>query len=208
MPHNIKCPEIPLDILDVILPKKDLSVLDLLNFSLPGIARESSSLSQQNLFFSTENTTITDPGKIQQLPLPPLSILKHLPHATELRNAQSIICQHIPNLTGLCFPLWIITYWVEVACIGTVKNKWILAEEAMELQNVGKHRTDATKDLITQAYNALATISWSATVQGFSGSVSAEYLAAYMTKTWLTDEHENQMLRLLRLELARGGEGE
>ena len=78
----------------------------------------------------------------------------------------------------------------------------------MELQNIGKHRTDATKDLITQAYNALTTISWFATVQGFSGSVSIECLAAYMTKEWLTDEHENQMLHLLRLELARGGEGE
>ena len=51
MAHDIKCPEIPLNILNIILPKKNLSVLDLLNFSLPGIARESSSLSQQIFFF-------------------------------------------------------------------------------------------------------------------------------------------------------------
>jgi hypothetical protein len=207
MAQNIKCPEIPLDILDVIFPKKNLSVLDFLNFSLPpGIAKEPSSLLQPKTFFSTQNATTTDPGKIQQIPLPPLSTLKHLLQATELRNAQSILCQHVPGFTGLHFPPWIITYWAEAARIGTVKNKWILAEE--ELEKKGKHQTEETKDLITRVRNALATISWSATVRGFPGTVSVEYLAAYMTKEWLTDEHENQMLHLLGLELARGGKGE
>lgn len=210
MAHNVKCREIPPNILDVILPlaKKNLSVLDFLNFPLPGIAREPSSFLQPKTFFSTQNATTTDPGKIRQIPLPPLSILEHLLQATELRNAQSILCQHVPGLTGLHFPSWIVTYWAEVAHIGTVKRKWILAEEAMELQKKGKNQTEDTKNLITWVYNALATISWSATVQGFPATVSVECLAVYMTKGWLNDEHENQMLHLLRLELARGGEGE
>ena len=204
--HNIKCPEIPLNILDVILPKKNISVLDILNFSLPDIARESTN--QLKTFFSTKNPTTTDPRKIQQIPLPPLSVLGHLLQATELQNAQSIVCQHVPGFTGLHFPPWVVTYWAEAARIGTVKKKWILAEEAMELQKKGKHQTEETKDLITQVYNALATIPWSATIRGFPGTVSVEYLAAYMTKEWLTDENENQMLHLLRHELARGHDSE
>jgi hypothetical protein len=212
MAHDIKCPEIPLHIQDVILPKKNISVLDILDFSLPGIARQSSSASgmlQLRTFFSTQNATTTDLRKIQQIPLPPLSILEHLLQATELRNAQSIVCQHVHSLTGLHFPPWIVTYWAEVARIRTVKNKWILAEESIELRKKGNlHQTEETKDLTTQVYNALATISWSATVQGFPGTVSVDCLAAYMTKEWLTDEHENQMLHLLGLELARGGEGD
>jgi hypothetical protein len=179
-----------------------------LNFSLPGIARKPPNLLQPQTFFSTQNTTAMDLGKIQQTPLPPLSILEQLLQATELRNAQSIVCQHVPGLTGLHFPPWIVTYWAEVARIGTVKNTWILAEEAMELQNKGKHQTEETKVLITRVYNTLATISWSATVQGFPGAVSVECLAAYMTKDWLTDEHENQMLHLLGRELARSSESE
>ena len=67
----------------------------------------------------------------------------------------------------------------------------------MELQKKGKNQTEETKDLITRVYNALATISWSTTIRGFPGNVSVDYLAAYMTKAWLTDEHENQMLHLL-----------
>jgi hypothetical protein len=208
MAHNSKYyPEIPHNILDVILPKKNISVLDILNFSLPGIARKSPNLLQPQTFFSTQNATTTDLGKIQQTPLPPLSILEHLLQATELRNAQSIVCQHVPGL-GLHFPPWIVTYWAEAARIGTVKNTWILAEEAMELQKKGKHRTEETNDLITRAYNTLATISWSATVQGFPGTISVEYLATYMTKDWLTDEHEDQMLHLLGRELARSSEGD
>lgn len=129
MVNNIKCPKIPPKILDVILPKKNISLLDILNFSLPGIARESGLL---------QNPTTTDPGKILQIPLPPLPILEHLLQSTELQNAQSIVCQHVPSLTGLRFPPWIVTYWAEASRIGTVKNKWILAEEAMELQKKGK----------------------------------------------------------------------
>lgn len=199
-------PEIPLNIQDVILPKKNISILDILNLSLPGIARESTNLLRPQSFFSTQNVTTTDLRKIQQTPLPPLPVLEHLLQATELRNAQSIVCQHVPGLTGLHFPPWIVTYWAEAARIGTVKNTWILAEEAMELQKKGKNQTKETKDLISRVYSALATVSWSATVQGFPGTVGVEYLAAYMTKNWLTDEHENQMLHLLGRELARSSE--
>lgn len=77
----------------------------------------------------------------------------------------------------------------------------------MELQKKGKNQTEETKDLITWVYNTLATISWSATAQGLPASISVEYLAVYMMKAWLTDEHENQMLHLLGLELGRRGEG-
>ena len=209
MAPNIRCPEIPLHILDILFPKKNISILDILNFPLPAIARESSAgLLQPKTFFSMQNTTVNDHRKIQQIPLPPLSILEHLLQATELQNAKSIVCQHDPSFTGLHFPPWIVTYWAEVARIGTAKNKWILAEEAMELQKKGKNQTEETKDLITRVYNALATISWSTTIRGFPGNVSVDYLAAYMTKAWLTDEHENQMLHLLRHELARSGEGD
>jgi hypothetical protein len=208
MARNFKYyPEIPLNIRDVILPKKNISVLEILNFSLPGIARESPNLLlQPQTFFSTQNATTTDLEKIQQTPLPPLSLLEHLLQATELQNVQSIVCQHVPGLTGLHFPPWIVTYWAEVAHIGTVKNTWILAEEAMELQKKGKYRTEETNNLISRVYNALSTISWSSTLRGFPGTVSVECLAAYMTKDWLTDEHENQMLHLLERELARSSE--
>jgi hypothetical protein len=214
MAHNFQVkyywsPEIPLNILDVILPKKDISVLDFLNFSLPGIARESPNLVlQPQTFFSTQTVTTTDPRKIQQIPLPPISILEHLLQATERQNAQSIVCQHVPGLTGLHFPLWIVTYWDEAARTWTVKNTWILAEAEMELQMKEKNQTEEAKDLITRVSNALAIISWSATVQGFLGAVSVECLATYMTKDWLTDEHENQMLHLLGRELERSSEGE
>jgi hypothetical protein len=209
MAHNFKYPKIPPNILDVILPMKDISVLDMLNFYFPGIARDSESPNpiKPQTFFSTQNVTTTDPGKIRQTPLPPLSTLEHLLQATELQNSQSIICPHVPGLTGLHFPPWIVTYWAEAARIQTVKNTWILAEESMELQKKGKHLTEETADLITRVYDALSTISWSTTVQGFPGTVSVEYLAAYMTKNWLTDEHENQMLHLLGYELARSSEG-
>jgi hypothetical protein len=161
MVHNIKYyPEIPLNILNVILPKKNISVLDILNFSLPGIARKPPNLLQPQTFFSTQNTTAMDLGKIQQTPLPPLSILEQLLQATELQNTQSIVCQHVPGLTGLHFPPWIVTYWAEVARIGTVKilkNTWIWANQYATASSYNWLRTKG-QEFGTGVLNKLATI--------------------------------------------------
>ncbi|KIJ90293.1 hypothetical protein K443DRAFT_50162, partial [Laccaria amethystina LaAM-08-1] len=40
-------------------------------------------------------------------------------------------------------------------------------------------------------------------IKGFSASITTDHLATYLTKDWLSDEHENQMLYLLQQEVLR-----
>ena len=77
MKDNIQLLKIPPGVKDSILPSKNLSIMDFLQFSLPGITCKSISLliGQQKSFFLTLYLTITDPEVIKRLPLPPLSIL-------------------------------------------------------------------------------------------------------------------------------------
>ena len=123
---------IPPGVKNSILLDKNLSVMDLLQFPLPGIARESISsantISQPKSYFSTLLPTITDPEIIQKTLLPPLLILKQLTQDINLTSTstQSIICQHalatsVP-VAGHRFPVWILTYWMEVAQIWPLKK--------------------------------------------------------------------------------------
>ncbi|KDR65394.1 hypothetical protein GALMADRAFT_26651, partial [Galerina marginata CBS 339.88] len=63
--------------------------------------------------------------------------------------------------------------------------------------------TNDTKGLMTRVYNALACISWAGDINGFSASISTDHLTTYLTKEWLSDEHENQMLYLIQQEVSR-----
>jgi hypothetical protein len=114
-----------------------------------------------------------------------------------LTSTQSIICQHAPGFAGDRFPLWILTYWKEVAQIWPLKKKWVLAEEVLETRKKKKTCTNETKMLINHFYNSLACILWAGSINGFPGSVPTEYLTRYLTDDWLICEHDNQMLYLL-----------
>ena len=201
---------IPPGLKDSLLLSKGLSIIDFLQFPLPGIAaaaREStqSTACQPKTFFSTLFPTIMDPKSIQKIPLPPLPILKQLSQDIDLTSTHSIICQHAPSVAGHRFPVWILTYWTEVAQIWPLKEKWASAEEALEMRKNKKTCTDETKRLISQAYDSLTCIPWAGNINGFPGSVPTECLTRYLTNEWLIDEHENQMLHLLECELARSG---
>lgn len=202
-------PEIPPGIKGSILLNKDLSVMNFLQFPLPGIARESTSstVGQAKSFFSTSYPTVTDPKVIQNIVLPPLPILEQISQDIDLTSTQSIICQHSPGFAGDRFPLWILTYWTEVAQIWPLKKIWVLAEEALETRKKNKTCTDETRMLINKVYNSLACIPWGQNINGFPGTVPTECLTRYLTDDWLIDENENQMLYLLERELARSGHG-
>jgi hypothetical protein len=203
--------KIPPDVKDSILPNKNISIVDFLQFPLPDVAATSPSIGQPKSFYSTLYPTITDPEIIQKILLPPLPILERLSQIIDLANTRSIICQHASSLqdgaAGHRLPIWVLTFWREVARIWPLKKKWVLARETLETRKTDETRThtNETKMLISQVGSALACIPWSGNIKGFPGDVPTEYLTRYMTDDWLTDEHENQMLHLLERELARSG---
>jgi Ulp1 family protease len=99
--------------------------------------------------------------------------------------------------------MWILSYWVEVARIRPLKVKWEGAEENLQAWKISKSCTDKTRVLILQVHNELACLSWSGDIKGSFATISTDHLSTYLTKKWLSDEHENQLLYLLRQQVWR-----
>lgn len=64
------------------------------------------------------------------------------------------------------------------------------------------------RSLVQKTYAALASILWSGIIRGFPfpNEVTTDYCIPYLTTQWLTDEHEMQMLDLLKTDLLRSGQ--
>lgn len=199
--NDTKLIEIPPDIRQKILPNENLSILDFLQFSLPVVARTPITNGQQ--YFSTLTPTITIIEEIKFIPTPPLTILDDLVKRPEASFSQSVLCLHAPGLAGKRLPMWILSYWVEVTRIRPLKVKWGGAEENLQALKISKSCTDKTRVLILQVYNELACLSWSGDIKGFFATISTDHLSTYLTKKWLSDEHENQLLYLLRQQVWR-----
>ena len=197
-------PQIPPEIHKAILPDKDLSILDILKFPLPAVARSiTGPYNQVQNFLSHLIPTVTSIDKIQAIPTPPLAVLDELVRSPELSVSQSVLCSHTHGSSRERLPMWILSYWVEVFQLRPLKKKWLDADESLQKQENHKQHTDDTKVMIKQVYNALACISWASNIQGFSASITTDHLATYLTRDWFSDEHENQMLYLLRQEVRR-----
>lgn len=204
MAKDPQLPQIPCEIQKEILPDKDLSVLDILKFRLPAAARSNNgSFNHSQKFLSTLTPTLTNIEEIRTIPTPPLAVLDELVKAPELLSSQSVLCLHAPGFVMERLPMWTLSYWVQVFHLRPLKNKWLDAEESLQKQGHSKQRTDDTKGLVSQVQNALACISWAGDIKGFSASISTIHLTTYLTREWFTDEHENQMLYLLRQEVSR-----
>ena len=197
-------PQIPPEIQQIILPNKELSVVDFLKFRLPAVARsfDGSFAPSQNLL-SSLTPTITTIEEIQAIPMPPFAVLNELMKAPELSVSQSILSLHATGFITERLSMWTLSYWVQVFHLHPLKKKWLDAEESLGEFVQSKRRTDDTRGLIKQVYNALACISWASKLKGFSASITTDHLATYLTKNWFTDEHENQMLYLLQREVLR-----
>jgi hypothetical protein len=197
-------PQIPCEIQKEILPDKDLSVLDILKFHLPAAARSiNGSFNHSQKFLSTLTPMVTNIEEIRTIPTPPLDVLNELVKLPELLSSQSVLCLHAPGFVTERLPMWTLSYWVQVFHLRPLKKKWLDAEESLQKQGHSKQRTDDTQALVSQVQNTLACISWAADIKGFSASISTVHLATYLTQEWFTDEHENQMLYLLRQKVSR-----
>ncbi|TFK81825.1 hypothetical protein K466DRAFT_437998, partial [Polyporus arcularius HHB13444] len=64
-----------------------------------------------------------------------------------------------------------------------------------------------THHLVDDALSTLTTLPWSVALSGFTNCEATSTLTSYMSRTWLSDTHESQMLDLLRTQLLRHPEG-
>lgn len=191
---------IPESIAALILPNDTLSVAELLNFRLP-IPR-STSFTDSDDYLTEETHNTEDLEEIRNLPSPPAAVVHALILALQETSAAAVTSSHCPRTAGKRYPLWVITYWGEVLQIRVVLERWISADNGIrtQMERLDHDEPEAGKELWT-ACDAMLTLPWSGSISGFSAKIALHHLAAYFTEEWLSDEHENQMLDILRDDL-------
>jgi hypothetical protein len=195
---------IPPEIQAKIIPSRNLSVSDLQNFPLPGLATlKSPSESSQPLQFFLSHLTpnITDVEEITLLPTPSETLLKNVLKCPEIKQSQSFIYEHLHGRPGLRVPLWAIEYWLEVLRIHSIKLLWVSAQRNLDFMVQKEQLLTGSMDLMKQVFSVLAKLSWKDNIKGFPVQLPPEHLTSYLTQKWLLDEHENEMLHLLQEEL-------
>ena len=190
--------KIPPKIRTKIIPNQDLSVLDIQKIPFPKISITKNTSPQIQIFLSRLTPNTNDITEISLLPMPSEALLKDLLKCPEIKKSQSFICEHLHGHTGLRVPLWTIGYWLEVLKIHSIKLLWASAQRNLDLLQKGHLLTD---NIIEQVSSVLEKLSWKNQIKGVPADLPPEHLTSYLTRKWLTDEHENQMLHLLQEEL-------
>jgi hypothetical protein len=200
---------LPEDIEAQILPSLKLSILELLQYNLP-IQHPNFQPSQISDFFDKNGPNQTDPNIISRIPTPSkeviLSLQKHLVKATK-NSDMSIKCIHSIAAEGMTYPLWIIAYWVKVGSVRDIRDSWRKAEVYLRgcLQRWRKKKNTEGVNVVNQIFDALVIVRWSDKLCGFTANAaeSLDNITYYASSKWLTGEHANQMLDLLRKSLQR-----
>lgn len=193
---------ISLDLREQLLPPEQLSILTFLQYPLPSIvhAADATNCGIES-YFSPLLPMVVTAERICTIPIPPFTIVEQLGKHPELTSAKSVVCAHAPGSNNERIPTWCLKFWLKVLHIKPIKQEWLAAEESLQKMRQRRDRTDETLALISQIYNMLSCISWSEDLKGFSARISTRFLATYLTVDWLNDEHESQMLDLLRHEI-------
>ncbi|KAJ7062654.1 hypothetical protein C8F01DRAFT_1134853 [Mycena amicta] len=104
-----------------LLPDKKLSIIRLLDFSLP-IQRASTVATNASAYFCEEAPAIGH-FDAHQLALPPSKVINDIAEGLAASpETQSIRLAHL-ELPGL-YPLWLVSYWLEVEEVKAIRNTW------------------------------------------------------------------------------------
>ncbi len=206
---------IPSHLIPELLPARSLSVLCFLQYPLPVVSKAKGNINVRNLLSKNEPTVDTA-EELRSIPIPDCNIVEQLGRDVALepptRSSSSVIALHMPNGSAVRLPLWIITYWKEVLHLRGGEGPygaWLEAERWVIQRRTswGPSVPKTSYLLINNVLTMLSSLPWSANLSGFSNAESMVTLSRYLSRNWLTDIHENQLLDLLRRKLLRRTEG-
>ncbi|KAF4617264.1 hypothetical protein D9613_005664 [Agrocybe pediades] len=201
---------LPLEAEKILLPSPDLTILELVSYDLP-LQNTVFAPSTIEDFFHRSQPTGTSFSEILLLPEPSSEVLaalhRYLEHGTDKDQYHSVRCLHSSLFKDKTYPLWIISYWTRCQSVRTVRDSWRQAENYLQERLQQWKRKDFQKGItvVLQILEAFATLRWSDQLRGLTGNgtESINSLALFASERWITGEHANQMLDLLRRKLQR-----
>jgi hypothetical protein len=164
---------IPPNFKSLLLPADTLSVGEVINFPMPNVLPTVTGIPPRS-FFSTEPPN-TDPAEICNVPTPPKRFIDQLQEQLcELKRGsipiQSILCPHARNGEGKQFDLFILSYWMEIAKLRVIKQKWATAVDQLQGRSNHLRVPLESRQLAEKALSRLLTLPSSGDIHGFNTS--------------------------------------
>ncbi|KAF9019113.1 hypothetical protein BDZ89DRAFT_1139562 [Hymenopellis radicata] len=200
--------EIPPDIEGTLLPSETTPVASLSTFHIPG---------QQN----SNIPTLVHPALSEQLPSAGIDqLLYHATPSVEdvARLRELFLCPGCSARSVLVprpgrhedpprYAPWAITYWLRLSVVRQAKREWADAMQHLQKMNYKRveKQTKETSILVDRVLDVLHTLPWAGAIEGFSVQFPCTCLATYLSTKWLSSEHEDHMLSLLRHDLLISG---
>ena len=122
---------IPQHVEQIILPAKNMSVVDFLDFKLPLVTFPTKLVKVED-YFSTDSVMTDNVEEICSLPSLPVTMVQLLSQSLSLNNPTSVCCPHLGAMAGKRFPPWIVSFWSQLVSIWKVRCGWMEAKEYME----------------------------------------------------------------------------
>jgi hypothetical protein len=151
-----------------LLPSPELSVSAFLQFPLP--AQDQTQHSDISTFWCTGNPNINEIRleDLKDLPIPSSKVLSSL--LNHVGVSKAICYAHLPTVKHLRYPLWILTYWIEVSHLRRyVRQPWANAEMFLSKQQT-RYKSPNLRKLCDTTQMILLGLPWAGNVSGFSES--------------------------------------
>ncbi|THU85169.1 hypothetical protein K435DRAFT_686053 [Dendrothele bispora CBS 962.96] len=118
----------------------------------------------------------------------------------------SIVIPHDDIDPTETYPLWLVPYWAELIPIHEAQRRWMPAVESLrQRQRLETALAGGSGALIDEVYDTLSSLEWSGIISGFPIQIERHYLSAFFTNEWLSSEHEDLLMDLLRGEVNDNG---
>lgn len=192
--EKAKLVEIPANWVEKLLPNSRGSVQELLAHKMP-YQRPSANETAAMAYLAADlpSSPEFDPTT---LAMPPTSVIREI--ALTLRSAppamiyRSIRCAHIPGKQDT-YPLWVVSYWVELRLVQDYRQLWDSAVHALETRIQQK----TSDELGPNTLDRVLAMPWYSDLRGFQESDSKGIVSLCKPTAWLKTTEIDQMLELL-----------
>jgi hypothetical protein len=185
------------------LPDGRIPVLTFLTIALPEVIT-TNRIMQSNKYVSSLPPNSKDIDEMLRLAIPPPDIVYALQHliGKPEQSVASIICPHVAAASRKRYPLIVVLGWVRLLELHGIQSKWKDAVDTLQ-RRIGQEPGSV---LVREALQALSYLPWSGYVEGLESKVETHNLSAFFTTEWLSDNHEELMLELLKIDLRNAGQ--
>jgi hypothetical protein len=190
-----KVTEIPQNVTFTHLPKANLSITDFLAFDLLHMSSELIS-SKTAVWFNLEPPNTPMDNALLKRSIPSPEFLKQIEDASGqawFDGAKSVVDQRFNDGKDR-LPLWIISYWREVARCHGLRSLWKTSISWLDQE---KSKGKTSPELIQQVCQSLEKISWNGQMSYCRGAIYTPELARFLGTAWLSDNHINMMIEEL-----------